>query len=264
MEFEYKSISSDREISRAISDRIKKLLEKENLSQLQLSQEMHVSKSTVNNWVHGESITLDALYNLSKFFDCSIDYLISGMGGLKSLEKNTVDDYGIGDEVKYYYQAIRDEHVNGLLYTQALNFLVSENVFRRLDGTCFTFNEFAETWTTYLSIDSNLDTEIAICDNDLRLDYFIDYKTLEELQLLKLTKILREKKESFKRTTAFEDLHRRKLLRKESILAEEELEHHLEGHPYLLGTEPSPKDLKKYAKIADPSNPIPWEDGGTL
>lgn len=263
MSFQFKTISSDKVMKSAISERITKLLKKNGYTQLQLSRMMHVSKSTVSNWVHGEALTLDAIYNLAQFFDCSIDYLINGIGSSTRTYNKIVDDYGISNEVKYFYKEIQDMKVNGLSLTEALNYLISEDIFRRADGTImFTNLDFAETWTAYLSIDPELGTDLEIYDNALRLEYTVDYATIAELELLKLTKILREKKEFFKYTNAFQDIHREKVIRKDTIYAEEELAFKEECGEYLQGTEPSPQAIKKWANIADPDNPVPWEKGG--
>ena len=58
-------------------NRLKILRLKHNLSQIQLSRELHVSQSAISSWENGLSEpSLFKLVNVAKFFGVTIDYLI--------------------------------------------------------------------------------------------------------------------------------------------------------------------------------------------
>ena len=57
--------------------RLKILRHKHKLSQLQLSDELHVSQSTISSWESGQhEPNLFKLVDIAKFFKVSVDYLI--------------------------------------------------------------------------------------------------------------------------------------------------------------------------------------------
>ena len=59
------------------SERLEKLMKEKNLSQSQLADALEVKKQSINNYIKGKSRPeLDVLIRLSKFFECSIDYLL--------------------------------------------------------------------------------------------------------------------------------------------------------------------------------------------
>lgn len=58
-------------------NRIKDLREEKNLTQIELSDIVGIDRTTISRLEKGERIpTLDHLERLSKFFDCSFDYIL--------------------------------------------------------------------------------------------------------------------------------------------------------------------------------------------
>ena len=68
-------------------NRIKDLREEKNLTQIELSDIVGIDRTTISRLEKGERIpTLDHLQRLSKFFDCSFDYIM----GTSNERKNKV------------------------------------------------------------------------------------------------------------------------------------------------------------------------------
>lgn len=58
-------------------DIIKKLRLSHNLNQVQLANELNVSKQTISNWENNNILpSIDMLIKISKFFSVSTDYLL--------------------------------------------------------------------------------------------------------------------------------------------------------------------------------------------
>lgn len=58
-------------------DKIKVLRQSHNLSQVQLAEQLSVSKQTVSNWENNNILpSIEMLINISKFFSVSTDYLL--------------------------------------------------------------------------------------------------------------------------------------------------------------------------------------------
>ena len=59
------------------SERLKDILKEKKISQEKLKRELPVSGSVLYYWISGKRLPLpDNLIKLSKYFDCSVDYLI--------------------------------------------------------------------------------------------------------------------------------------------------------------------------------------------
>lgn len=59
------------------SVRIKKLREKQNLSQNELADALHLSQTAISKWESGtREPTLDIVLKIAIFFNCSTDFLI--------------------------------------------------------------------------------------------------------------------------------------------------------------------------------------------
>ena len=72
-------IHTDEPLCEAVpfSQRLREMLKEKNISQQFLIKNMSLSSSVVYKWLAGISQpSTDALIRLSKFFDCSVDYLI--------------------------------------------------------------------------------------------------------------------------------------------------------------------------------------------
>ena len=58
-------------------DRIKILRTSHNLSQVQLAEQLKVSKQTISNWENNNILpSIDMLINISNYFSVSTDYLL--------------------------------------------------------------------------------------------------------------------------------------------------------------------------------------------
>ena len=61
----------------SISERIKELREKQNLTQSGLAKKLNITRSAVNAWEMGISIpNVEKLVELSSLFNVSVDYLL--------------------------------------------------------------------------------------------------------------------------------------------------------------------------------------------
>ena len=61
----------------SISERIKELREKQNLTQSSLAKKLNITRSAVNAWEMGVSIpNVEKLVELSSLFNVSVDYLL--------------------------------------------------------------------------------------------------------------------------------------------------------------------------------------------
>jgi len=58
-------------------ERLKELREEKNLSQLQLGKQTEINYQNIQKWEKGDtSPSIDMLFVLCKFFNCTADYLI--------------------------------------------------------------------------------------------------------------------------------------------------------------------------------------------
>ena len=61
----------------SISERIKELREKQNITQSSLAKKLNITRSAVNAWEMGISIpNVEKLVELSSLFNVSVDYLL--------------------------------------------------------------------------------------------------------------------------------------------------------------------------------------------
>ena len=61
----------------SISERIKELREKQNITQASLAKKLNITRSAVNAWEMGISIpNVEKLVELSSLFNVSVDYLL--------------------------------------------------------------------------------------------------------------------------------------------------------------------------------------------
>lgn len=59
------------------SERLFYILQEHNISRYRLSIDLKISSSVIHKWIHGVSEpSTDTLILLSRYFDCSVDYLI--------------------------------------------------------------------------------------------------------------------------------------------------------------------------------------------
>lgn len=278
MDYQYKTISADAKLKEEICERIKRLLEKNNYTQLQLAQTMGVSKSTVSKWVNGESLTLDALYNLSLFFGCTVDYLIAGRdyavaGAIgKRPGDNSFESDDIDEDVKTFYRIIKGEELNGISLAGALNYLIADDLTFETRGRINLIDSrFIDAWANYLSIDSSLDQHAYFEDIGVKQKIPMSYSTLESAILVRILSLLEEKKLRFQNTKKFKKLHDENINRRKIVDAEEELWQFNGGKGEYGGKwadesyskEEIEKKMKEYEEIADINNPLPYKETDT-
>lgn len=62
-----------------IGERIKKLREEKNLTQMELAEKIHVGRDTINKWENGRDINTTYLTILADFFCVDCDYILRGV-----------------------------------------------------------------------------------------------------------------------------------------------------------------------------------------
>ena len=260
MKFQYKSISADSDMVDGICDRIMLLIGNKGYTQKQIAYDMGVAKSTVSKWVNGESLSLDALYNLSRYFGCSIDFLLTGKGfAPRKPGEDSFETDEITNDIKTFYRIIKGETLHGLSLASALNFLIADDLTYERGRIPNIDSRFIDAWTTYLSIDVTADSDFHVEDRGLKIDNYLSLETLEHSILLNILKLLVEKKKRFQSMKAFTNLQSHNKERAKKISAEMELDELKYGYSYESYTEDEFQQLKE---LAPPDNPIPWEEGG--
>ena len=63
----------------SFSDKLQKLRKKNGLSQEQLAAQLNVSRQAISKWEQGTLPDMNNIINVSRYFDCSLDYLINEM-----------------------------------------------------------------------------------------------------------------------------------------------------------------------------------------
>lgn len=96
---------------------IKNLREENNLTQMQLANILNVSKPAISQWESGNEISLENIYNISKFFSISIEELLLGKRKDEIIEehikkyydisKYLQNDYLSDNEAKDFYSRVK-------------------------------------------------------------------------------------------------------------------------------------------------------------
>lgn len=85
-------------------DIVKKLRLSHNLNQVQLADELNVSKQTISNWENNNILpSIDMLVKISRFFSVSTDYLLE-LDTRKYIEVTGLTD----SQLAHIHQIIRD------------------------------------------------------------------------------------------------------------------------------------------------------------
>lgn len=74
----------------SLGDKMKKLRKRDNITQEELAEKIFVSRQTISNWENNKSYpSIDFINSISKFFNVTIDYLISEDVNYKLEEKQS-------------------------------------------------------------------------------------------------------------------------------------------------------------------------------
>lgn len=109
-----------------IAQRLKELMDKNNLSNSKLAKEIGVHTSSVSRWLDGKPITGDNLSKVCAYFSVSVDYLIGATnvindaGSKKSPSKSGEGYHAIDyvdDELKEYLDELRNRPEMRMLFS---------------------------------------------------------------------------------------------------------------------------------------------------
>ncbi len=88
-----------------IGTQIKKLRKARSISQVELANQIGVSKQAVSNWENNNILpSIDILIKLSKFFACSSDYLLELDNPKTSIDTSKLSP----EEAQHILQVVRD------------------------------------------------------------------------------------------------------------------------------------------------------------
>lgn len=84
------------------SDQIKQLRQKENLSQSQFAEKLHVTRQAVSNWENNRNLPdLEMLIEISRVFHISLDQLILGDNNMNKMTQKLIKDTDENRKAKY-------------------------------------------------------------------------------------------------------------------------------------------------------------------
>ena len=94
-------------VNNLLGDKIKELRLAFNMSQVELSQKLGVTKQCVSNWENDNIVpSVDMLINISKFFKVTTDYL------LELTDSDSVSLKGLSDKEKAHIKMLIDDLKN--------------------------------------------------------------------------------------------------------------------------------------------------------
>lgn len=84
------------------SDQIKQLRQRENLSQSQFAEKLHITKQAVSNWENNRNLPdLEMLIEISRVFHISLDKLILGDENMNKMTKKLIKDTDENRKAKF-------------------------------------------------------------------------------------------------------------------------------------------------------------------
>lgn len=106
-------------------DNLKEIREKKNLTQVRVSIDVEVSQELISQYERGISLpTIPNLIKLSKFFNCSTDYLLNLTNNPDRVDMLTKQDLEIQDIIDKYKSLSTENKKNFVSY---LEFLCNKN-----------------------------------------------------------------------------------------------------------------------------------------
>ena len=102
-----------KELTRGISDRLRSLIEEKGFSIRSLSTLSDIPKSSLNNWVSGESIPtdFDALLRLSNILETNLSFILCGVNDSRPTKPSVTEVFKLGDVIFDGYLKVRVERV---------------------------------------------------------------------------------------------------------------------------------------------------------
>lgn len=84
------------------SDQIKQLRQRENLSQSQFAEKLHITRQAVSNWENNRNLPdLEMLIEISRVFHISLDKLILGDENMNKMTKKLIKDTDENRKAKF-------------------------------------------------------------------------------------------------------------------------------------------------------------------
>lgn len=192
----------NKELDKKIQDYLKKILndrlgdliaekKKKGISQRAQANKIGVDVSSLSNYVNGKQIpTVDALYKIARFYNCSTDYLL-GINKIKSMDYKDIDiskKLGLSEKaiekLKKYHE---DYFYKDFEYMQLINFLIENLNFddlKILDRFLFSKCKNFEMWQKNEHLTSK---KVSICCNLGKYDVGIE--DIEKILLLNIQQI---------------------------------------------------------------------------
>lgn len=179
-----------------IGNRIRDELNKCNGTQQELADYLNVSKSSVSKWLNGEGLTIDVILKLSLLFHCSTDYLIHG-DTFKNPSPFMNDLYEVINAYNDKCNVTKMISLKDVFY-----FFIKDEIgdYYKRNGVNL---EFFEKLANYFALEIAQKNDVILYDDLRKIEYTVEQKQLEELELLSLANILKEKKERFKKTVKY-------------------------------------------------------------
>lgn len=145
----------------SIGDRIAFLRKQNNMTQLQLSEKLHISDKTISKWESNKGNPCIEMFEaLSDVFDCSLDYLIKGS------DKN----YFMLDDLKFAERcfSLLKEKIGDERYEK----FFEKYKFLGIDDYCFSFStKNKEIFEIYSNSEYNDEEfDILICEIAMNLN----------------------------------------------------------------------------------------------
>lgn len=169
-----------------IGNIIKLEREKNNMTQKQLSDELHVTNKQISNYEHGKlTPPIDILLNLCRIFDCELGYLLGENDYSKGTKLQTAicDKTGLSINSIEAITELSKDRWRGDNYITVLNRLLSSDVFPKfidelseVDSTTSDFNDIMP------KLENKLGKEMFKHTLEAYYDPHIDYEHDTEFQ----------------------------------------------------------------------------------
>lgn len=106
-----------------ISSRIEFLLDKNNIRRADLVRATGVAEGTIRKWVNSPNPSAESLYRIAKYFDVTVEWLLTGEGDEMLSKEKSLRDSGNTDIVALNYQELKLIECYRSLETSEKNFM---------------------------------------------------------------------------------------------------------------------------------------------